>query len=243
MPIATELAWILSTLTPFSELRRMTQFKDKSLGEEENVNVGLFTYPVLMAADIALYNTKFVPVGDDQLQHLELTRTLIRKFNSHFGKTFIEPQPLLTKTPRLMSLDNPNKKMSKSSPEGCIFIDDHPTIIETKIKKAVTDSGSAIRFDEKSKPGISNLLTLMSDLSGKSINELESAFAGQNYGEFKHAVADTVIDYFAKFREQKIALSKKPKKLLEILALGKKKAAALATAKIKEIKKRIGISS
>ncbi len=252
VPATTELAWILSTLTPFGELRRMTQFKDKSSNEEDGVNVGLFTYPILMAADILLYDAKFVPVGDDQLQHLELTRTLARKFNSRFparrslgvggDKTFFEPQPILTKTPRLMSLDNPTKKMSKSSPEGCIFIDDHPALIDAKIKKAVTDSGSAIRFNEKDKPGISNLLTLMSDLSGKSINELESVFAGQNYGEFKHAVADTVIDYFHKFREHKLERIKKPKKLLEILKSGQKKAAALATAKMKIIKKRIGVA-
>ena len=242
-PATTELAWILSTLTPFGELRRMTQFKDKSSNEEDSVNIGLFTYPVLMAADILLYDAKFVPVGDDQLQHLELARTLARKFNSRFHKTFFEPQPILTKTPRLMSLDNPNKKMSKSSPEGCVFIDDHPALIDAKIKKAVTDSGSAIRFDEKGKPGISNLLTLMSDLSGKSISELESVFTGQNYGEFKHAVADTVIDYFHKFRERKLALMKKPKRLLKILKLGQKKAAALATAKMKVIKKRIRVTA
>ncbi|MBI2604423.1 MAG: tryptophan--tRNA ligase, partial [Candidatus Harrisonbacteria bacterium] len=188
VPQTTELAWILGTLTPFGELRRMTQFKDKAESQEENVNVGLFTYPVLMAADMLLYDAAFVPVGEDQLQHLELTRTLARKFNSRFGETFVEPKPLMTSVPRLMSLADPMKKMSKSQPDGCLFLDDAPEVIEAKLKRAVTDSGSVVKYDEKEKPGISNLLRIMSALSGKQIPELEKAFAGENYSEFKHAL-------------------------------------------------------
>ncbi len=242
VPACTELAWILGTITPFGELRRMTQFKDKAGAEQENVNVGLFTYPVLMAADILLYDARFVPVGEDQLQHLELARTLARKFNSKFRKTFVEPQPLLTEMPRLMSLDDPNKKMSKSRPEGCIFIDDHPAAIDAKIKRAVTDSGAEVRFDPYHKAGISNLLSLMSALTDKPVKELESVFVGQNYGEFKHAISDLVIDYFKNFREQKIALLKKPKTLATVLATGKKKASTLALAKMKAVKTAIGLT-
>ena len=164
IPPHNELAWILNTITPMGELRRMTQFKDKG-GEQESANVGLFDYPVLMAADILIYDTKFVPVGDDQLQHLELARTLARKFNSKFGNTFTEPQPLLTQTPRVMSLDDPSKKMSKSRPAGCIFLDDSPEEIHKKVMRATTDSESVIRYDTETKPGISNLLRIYSSLS------------------------------------------------------------------------------
>ncbi|MEK7086816.1 MAG: tryptophan--tRNA ligase, partial [Patescibacteria group bacterium] len=147
IPTHSELTWILNAITPMGELNRMTQFKEKSEIAPKNVNVGLFDYPVLMAADVLLYDTQFVPVGDDQLQHLELTRTLARKFNGKFGKTFIEPKALLTETPRLMSLDEPKKKMSKSRPTGCLFIDDSPSTIRAKIKTAVTDSGKEIKYD------------------------------------------------------------------------------------------------
>ncbi|MBI2406603.1 MAG: tryptophan--tRNA ligase [Candidatus Harrisonbacteria bacterium] len=248
VPQTTELAWILGTLTPFGELRRMTQFKDKaelqarlSGRQEENVNVGLFTYPVLMAADILLYDAAFVPVGEDQLQHLELARTLARKFNSRFGKTFVEPKPLMTSVPRLMSLADPMKKMSKSQPDGCLFLDDEPDAIEAKLKRTVTDSGSEVKYDEKEKPGISNLLRIMSALSGKQIPELEKAFAGENYSEFKHALADLVADHFAAYRKKKTALNKNLAPVKRALAAGQKKAAKLAAAKLAEVKKKIGL--
>ncbi len=248
VPQTTELAWILGTLTPFGELRRMTQFKDKAESQaclsgrqEENVNVGLFTYPVLMAADILLYHPQFVPVGEDQLQHLELTRTLARKFNSRYGETFLEPKPLMTAVPRLMSIADPMKKMSKSQPDGCLFIDDEPAAIEAKLKRAVTDSGNEVKYDEKQKPGISNLLRIMSALSGKPIPELEKAFAGENYSEFKHALADLVADHFAAYRKKYAALIKNPAPVKRTLASGQKKAAKLATAKIAEVKKKIGL--
>jgi tryptophanyl-tRNA synthetase len=168
----TELAWILNTITPMGELERMTQYKDKS-GRMET-NAGLFTYPALMASDILLYSTTLVPVGDDQDQHLELTRTLARKFNGKFGQTFPEPKALHTETPRIMSLDNPEKKMSKSQPSGCLFLDDEPEVIRKKVMSAVTDSGSEVKLDETNKPGVSNLLRIMKAVTGKSIEQLEA---------------------------------------------------------------------
>ena len=221
----------------------MTQFKDKSEDNPKNINVGLFTYPILMAADILLYDASFVPVGFDQLQHLELTRTLARKFNSTYGVTFVEPKPLLTEAPRLASLDAPEKKMSKSHPDGCIFLDDAPSVIELKIKIAVTDSGNTIKFDLEKKPGISNMLGIMAALSGKSIAELEEAFQGQNYSEFKHALADCVADHFKSFREKKEELLKKPTALSKVLTAGKKKAEKIAQEKIAVVKERIGLTS
>ena len=180
----------------------MTQFKDKG-GEE--ANVGLFTYPVLMAADILLYNASTVPVGEDQLQHLELARALARKFNNRFSAIFVEPKSLQTQIPRLMSLDDPSKKMSKSRPAGCLFIDDEPAVIEEKIKRAVTDSGNEIKYLDN-KPGIENLLDIMAALSSQTIASIEKEFRNANYGDFKIAIAKTVSDYFADFRNKKKAL-------------------------------------
>lgn len=252
VPQSTELAWILSTIAPFGELSRMTQFKEKSAAQKENVNVGLFTYPILMSADIILYNANFVPVGEDQLQHLELARTLARKFNSKFparrslgegvGQTFVEPKSILTSVPRLMSLDDPSKKMSKSRPAGCLFIDDEPKIIEQKIKTAVTDSGNEIKYDPENKPGVSNLLSIVAGLSGKSPEDVAQGFSGMNYGEMKHSVADYISDYFAAFRKKKTALLKKPATLKKVLQRGSGKAAKIAQKKIEEVKGRIGLT-
>lgn len=239
VPAHTELAWILSTVTPMGELERMTQYKDKA-GRMEN-NVGLFTYPVLMAADILLYNAAVVPVGDDQDQHLELTRTLARKFNSRFGETFVEPKALHTAVPRLMSLSDPSKKMSKSIPAGCLFIDDEPEVMKKKIMSAVTDSGSEVKFDEAGKPGVSNLLTIMSALTGKSISSLEQEFAGQQYGSFKQAVADAAVSYFAPIRERKAALLKKPANVLSAFTKGASSANAVAQQTIDAVYKKVGL--
>jgi tryptophanyl-tRNA synthetase len=184
IPAHSELAWIFNTITPLGELRRMTQFKDKAETQKQNVNAGLLTYPTLMAADILLYDAKFVPVGEDQLQHLELARTLARKFNARFGKTFIEPQPILTQTPRVMSLTSPHKKMSKSEPSGCLFIDDFPEEIKKKIARATTDSGSEIKYSPGKKAGISNLLEIYSALSSEPIEKIEKKFKGKGYAEF-----------------------------------------------------------
>ena len=241
VPAHSELTWILNTITPMGELERMIQFKDKSVRQQENINVGLFVYPTLMAADILIYDTKFVPVGEDQLQHLEITRTLARKFNKKFGKTFIEPQAILTKTPRVMSLANPEKKMSKSQPESCLFIDDSPEEIKNKIKRAVTDSGSEIKYDEKNKPAISNLLEIYSSLSGETIPKLEKKFNDKNYSTFKNDLAEVAIKHFADFRKKKSELMKNKSKLSSILASGSQRAAKAANKKIAEVKKKVGL--
>jgi len=263
IPAHSELMWILNTITPKGELERMTQFKDKMekiinrsqiikdskkpkdalielISRSHGINIGLFNYPILMAADIIIYDAKFVPVGNDQDQHLEIARTLARKFNSKFGKTFIEPQAVHTKTPRVMSLANPEKKMSKSQPESCLFIDDSIEQIKNKIKRAVTDSGSEIRHKE-GKPAISNLLEIYSALSDKTIPQLEKKFKGKNYSTFKNDLAETIIDYFADFRKKKSALLKNQSKLSSILKAGSQKAAKVANKKIIEVKKKVGL--
>ncbi len=239
VPAHTELGWIFNTITPMGELERMTQYKDKA--ERAGNNVGLFAYPVLMAADILLYDSAAVPVGNDQDQHLELTRTIARKFNNRFGQTFVEPKSVITSTPRVMSLDDPMKKMSKSRPAGCLFIDDEPEVIKKKIMSAVTDSGKEILFSPEAKPGIANLLMITEAITGKPIAELEQMFAGKNYGEFKAFVAEAVADYFAPFRAAKAKLMKNPKKALAEFTKGAKKATVLATKKMKEVKKKVGL--
>ncbi len=241
IPAHAELTWLLTTITPEGELRRMTQYKDKVMVKKLETNTGLLMYPILMAADILLYDPKFVPVGDDQLQHLELARTLARKFNSRFGKTFIEPQPIITKTPRVMSLDDPTKKMSKSYPQGCLFLDDSPKEVEAKIKRAVTDSGSEIKYDEEKKPAISNLLQIYSALSGEDIPILEKKFKNSSYADFKKDLTELIINHFKNFREKKFALMKKPEELKNILRAGSEKASWVADKKINEVKGKIGI--
>ena len=241
IPAHSETAWILNTVTPFGELKRMTQFKDKSEHQRENINVGLFDYPVLMASDILLYDAEFVPVGEDQLQHLELTRTLARKFNKKFGGVFIEPKPLLTETPKIMSLDNPNKKMSKSMPDGCLFVDDSPQVITEKIKRAVTDSGKEIKYQPESKPAISNLLRIYKSLSGLPMKEIEKKYKGKTYAQFKKGLSDVTIDYFMPFQKKKKLLSKNLKKVNKIIKDGNKKAEAIANKKLLEIKKAVGL--
>ena len=239
VPAHTELAWILNTITPMGELERMTQYKDKSA--RIDTNAGLFAYPVLMAADIILYDAAMIPVGDDQDQHLELTRTLARKFNSRFGETFIEPKALHTATPRVMSLDEPTKKMSKSRPAGCLFIDDEPEVIKKKIMSAVTDSESEVKFDEVHKPGVSNLILILNALTGKSIQSLETEFAGKQYGAFKTEVANIVTEYFAPLRERKTELLKTPEKVLAVFTTSSQKAHDIAGKKLKEVYGKVGL--
>src|SRR3989344_2808490 len=242
IPAHSELAWILNTLTPMGELERMTQFKDKGRAQQENINAGLFTYPTIMAADILLYGAQFVPVGNDQDQHLELARTLARKFNGRFGKTFIEPKPLHTETPRVMSLKNPEKKMSKSDPASCLFLDDSPEEIRAKIKTAVTDSGSDIKYDPKNKAAVSNLLKIYSSLADKPIEKLEKEFSGKTYSEFKTKLAETIVKHFADYRKKKKTLLEKPTLLRQTLRQGSGRAAKIAARKISEVKKRMGIA-
>jgi tryptophanyl-tRNA synthetase len=239
VPQVTELAWILSTLTPFGELSRMTQFKEKG-SSQAITNVGLFTYPILMAADILLYNAEFVPIGNDQLQHLEFTRTLIRKLNSKFGTTLKEPKPLLTKIPRLMSLQNSEKKMSKSEPNGCLFLGDSPEIIKDKIKKAVTDSGSEIKFDERTKPAISNLIQIYSAFKEETTDDTEDRFKGKTYTQFKVALSELLISMLQDFRTKKDQLTDKEVK--DMLSIGGKIATKAASQRMPQIKAKIGLS-
>lgn len=236
VPESTELAWIFNAISPLGELERMTQFKEKS-ANQESIKVGLLTYPLLMAADILLYEAKFVPVGEDQLQHLELTREIARRFNKRFGKTFVEPKALLTKTSRVMSLNDPMKKMSKSVPEGCLFLDDSEEEIKKKIMRAVTDSGSEVKYDTTNKAGISNLLEIYSALSGKSITELEKKYAGKGYGEFKNGLIEVTVKSLRPFREQKPSVSK----LRAALESGRDKAKEIAEEKMIVVKNKLGL--
>jgi len=239
IPAHAELGWIFETVAPLGEMERMTQFKTKSESQKQNINIGLLAYPALMAADIVLYNASVVPVGHDQLQHLELARTLVRKFNNKFGKTFVEPKPIFTKIPRLMSLDQPDKKMSKSRPAGCLFMDDSPAVIREKLRRATTDSGREIKYDEKLKPGVSNLLLIYSELSGKSVSAVEKAYAGKGYAEFKKDLAEVIIGALRPFQERKRKL--KPAEIKKALASGNKKATKVSSRKIAEVKKKIGL--
>ena len=241
LPAHTDLMWILSTITPIGELERMTQFKDKSASAPQNINVGLFTYPVLMAADILLYDASVVPVGEDQLQHLELARTLARKFNAKFGKTFIEPKSLLTKTARVMSLDDPSKKMSKSRPAGCLFLDDESKTMENKIAKAVTDSGTDIRFDTKEKPAISNLIAIWSALSGKSEKDAEKQFNDKSYAQFKNELAKLTVNSLAPFQERKMKLRKDEKTVRTVIENGNARAATISEQKLRAVKTAMGL--
>jgi len=261
IPAHTECYWILNSITPLGELGRMTQFKDKgnipikkthdeeggfvkavqTRSGQEGVNAGLLTYPVLMASDILLYDAKSVPVGDDQLQHLEFTRTLARKFNSKFGKTFIEPQGILTKVPRLMSLDDPTKKMSKSNPSGCIFLDDEPQIIMEKIKRAVTDSENTVVYDPIKRPGISNLILILSAFSGESPKKIEREFSNAGYGTLKNAVAEKVISSLDGFRKKKLFFKKNISSVRKALEKGNKIAEKQSAKKLLEIKSRVGL--
>jgi tryptophanyl-tRNA synthetase len=236
----SELAWVLNTVTPMGELERMTQYKDKAARQATNVNAGLFTYPVLMAADIILYDAKFIPVGEDQLQHLELARTVARKFNARFGDTFVEPKGLLTQTPRVMSLKDPRKKMSKSDPDGCLFMDDTPEDIKRKLARAVTDSDATILYDPEKKPGLSNLLDIYGAFAGKDPHAVAIDFEGKQYSDLKAALAELIVGYFAPFRAKKTRLLAKPATMKKILAAGSKKAAAVAEKKMVEVKKKVG---
>ncbi|MEK9171274.1 MAG: tryptophan--tRNA ligase, partial [Patescibacteria group bacterium] len=222
-------------------LNRMIQYKEKSVGREF-VSVGLFDYPALMAADILLYGTTEVPVGDDQKQHVELTRDAAEKFNSKYGQTFVIPVPIIPKEGgRVMSLVDPNKKMSKSdpNPNGAIGLLEDPKTARKKIMSAVTDSGSEVKYDWGNKPGISNLLEILSQFSNVSIPDLEKKFAGQNYGQFKTAVADEVEMFLIDFQKKYAEISKSGK-LESVLKTGAQKAYQLSHPKLLEVYKKVG---
>ena len=240
-----QLAWVLECIAGFGEASRMTQFKDKSQksGTDRTV-VGIFTYPILQAADIMLYQAHRVPVGEDQRQHIELTRDLGQRFNSRFGETFTIPEAHIMKSSaKINDLQDPTAKMSKSSASsaGVIDILDSSDVNVKKIKSAVTDTGKEVRFNEKDKPGISNLLTIHSSLSGRSIAELENEFAGKGYGDFKAAVAEVVTSYFAPVREKTNALLADEKGLLEILDAGSAKARAVAADTLAKTYSALGL--
>ncbi len=247
VPAHNQLAWVLECLTGFGEASRMTQFKDKSqkAGSDRTV-VGLFTYPILQAADILLYQANKVPVGEDQRQHIELTRDLGQRFNSKFGETFTIPEGYILKAgAKINDLQDPTAKMSKSSASasGVIELMDSPEINTKKIKSAVTDTGRDVIFDEKEKPGVSNLLTIYSALTGKTIAQSQEDFTGKGYGDFKGAVAEVVVDYLNPVREKANELLEDETHLKKLLSIGAEKAEAVASKTLSDTYKALGMIS
>ena len=242
VPEHTELAWILNTVTPIGDLMRMTQYKDKSNQFKEEASAGLLNYPVLMAADILLYKTPVVPVGKDQEQHVELARTIARKFNKKFGQTFIEPKVKLAKEgAKIMSLTDPKKKMSKSIPTGCLYLFDEPEVIRKKIMSSVTDLEKQVKYDLIKKPGISNLLTIYSLFSGKPIKDIEKKFKDQGYAKFKEKLADLLIKELEPLRKKRKELLSRQVYIEEILEQGARKAKTIAQETMAEVKKKTGL--
>ena len=244
VPEHTQLSWVLNCYTYFGEMSRMTQFKDKSARYAENINVGLFDYPVLMAADILLYQAKSVPVGDDQKQHLEITRDIAARFNALYGDIFTIPEIFLGKAgARIMSLQDPDKKMSKSDPleKASIYLDDSEAIIRKKIASAVTDSDGIIKYDEVNKPGISNLLNILSCCTNKSISDLETEFEGVGYGEFKKAVADAIITLLMPIQEKYEKILADKDYLNKVLDDGAQKASYFARKTLSKVKRKMGV--
>ncbi|PIR57933.1 MAG: tryptophan--tRNA ligase [Parcubacteria group bacterium CG10_big_fil_rev_8_21_14_0_10_38_31] len=241
IPEHAELAWILNTITPLGELQRMTQFKDKT--KEKGLLAGLLNYPVLMAGDILLYDTEVVPVGEDQVQHVEFARMIAKKFNNQYGETFKIPEASITKEgKRIMGLDDPRKKMSKSatSPKNYIAILDEPSVIRKKISSAVTDSGSEVKFDEKNKPAISNLLNIYSLFSGNSIKDLEKEYKGKEYSVFKKDLAEVIIKELSPIQKKYKELENNPSYVNKILKDGEKRAKEIASKKLNQVKHNIG---
>ena len=240
-----QLGWVMECLAGFGEASRMTQFKDKSAkGGADTARVGLFTYPMLQAADILLYQAHYVPVGEDQRQHIELTRDLATRFNSRFGETFRLPEGYILKAgAKIYDLQEPTAKMSKSSGStaGVLELMDTPEANTKKIKSAATDAGREVKFDEKEKPGISNLLTIHSSLSGTSISDLENQFEGKGYGDFKGAVADVVVEYFRPIRTKALELLEDEKHLIDLLHEGADKARSVASETLKSTYKNLGL--
>ncbi|RWR18888.1 tryptophan--tRNA ligase [Microbacterium enclense] len=245
VPAHAELQWVLSTLTGFGEAGRMTQFKDKSARYgADATNVGLFTYPVLMAADILLYQTDVVPVGDDQKQHIELTRDLAERFNKNFGETFTMPKPMIQReTARIYDLQNPTSKMSKSaeSDAGVLWMLDEPKVSAKKIMRAVTDSEGAVRFDRDEKPGVSNLLVIYSALTGREVSSIEDEYAGRGYGDFKKGLAEVVVSEFEPVRERALELLADPAELDRVLASNAERAASVAEKTLADVYDRVGL--
>jgi tryptophanyl-tRNA synthetase len=245
VPAHAEAAWILNTITGFGEASRMTQFKDKAAKQgSDAASLGLFAYPTLMAADILLYDTEQVPVGEDQKQHVELARDLAGRFNSRFGETFVIPKPIIMKeTARIYDLQNPTSKMSKSaaSDNGVVWMLDEPSKTAKKIRSAVTDDDRSIRFDRGEKPGVSNLLTILSAFTDEPIATLEASFEGKGYGDLKSTVADAVVATFEPMRARALALLDDPAELDRILSRNAERAEAIAQPKLEQIYDRVGL--
>ncbi len=243
VPEHAQLAWVLNCYTMFGELSRMTQFKDKSAKNADNINAGLFTYPALMAADILLYQTHLVPVGEDQKQHVELTRDIAHRFNTIYGDVFTMPEPFIPKTgARIMSLTTPENKMSKSDkdPGGCIYLMDKPEDIIRNFKKAVTDSDTVVKYDPENKKGISNLMTIYSVATGKTIEETENEFTGKGYGDFKLAVGEAVVECLRPVREKAEDYLKNKDYLVQVYREGAEKASRVAYKTLRKVYKKVG---
>ena len=245
VPTHAQLGWVLQCYTMFGELTRMTQFKDKSEKHKDNINAGLFAYPSLMAADILLYRPDYVPVGEDQKQHVELTRNIAIRFNSIYGEVFKIPEPYIAKTgARIYGLTTPDSKMSKSIPEGCVFLMDDPDTIARKFKRAVTDSDTerCVRFDKENKPGVSNLMNIYSTVTGKTFEEIEAEFEGKGYGVFKPAVGEAVIETLRPIREEASRIMKDKAYLESVYKDGAARASRVADRTLAKVYKKIGFA-
>ena len=243
VPQHAQLAWVLSCFTGFGEAGRMTQFKDKTQkGGQERSSVGLFTYPILQAADILLYQAQSVPVGEDQRQHLELTRDLAVRFNNQFGQTFVVPEAFIVKeSAKILDLQDPSSKMSKSSPQGCIFIMDEPDVVMKKFKTAITDSGKEIKYDPTNKPGVSNLISIIKAVTNEEISSIEAQFASKGYGDLKTFTGEVVVENIVKpFREKTLALLADEKQLNSLMSEGAQKAEKVAAETLKNVYEKVG---
>ena len=243
VPAHAELAWVLNCYTMFGELSRMTQFKDKSAKHADNVNAGLFTYPSLMAADIMLYQADLVPVGEDQKQHVELTRNIVQRFNGIYGDVFTMPDAYIPKVgARVMSLSQPDSKMSKSIPEGCVYLMDSPDDIMRKFKRAITDSDTerCVRYDRANKPGVATLIDIYAAVTGKSYQEIEAEFEGKGYGAFKPAVGEVVVELLRPVREETVRLLADKAYLESLYRSGAEKAASVAQRTLRKVHKKVG---
>lgn len=243
VPAHSQLAWVLDCYAMFGELSRMTQFKDKSAKNADNINAGLFTYPVLMAADILLYQPDFVPVGEDQKQHVEICRDIANRFNGLYGDVFKVPEPYIAKVgARIMSLSTPESKMSKSQPEGCVILLDKPEDIMRKFKRAVTDSDTehCVHYDKENKPGVSNLMQIYASATGKSYEEIEREFDGMGYGKFKPAVGEAVVETLRPIREETERLLADKAYLEGVYRAGAERAEYIASKTLRKVYKKVG---
>jgi len=246
IPAHTQLGWVLDCYTMFGELSRMTQFKDKAARNAGNINAGLFTYPVLMAADILLYQPDYVPVGEDQRQHVEICRDIAERFNGVYGDVFKVPEPYIAKVgARIMSLSAPENKMSKSAPDGCVFLSDPPEVIMRKFKRAVTDSDTerCVRYALEEKPGVSNLVQIYAAATGKNYEQVEAEFDGMGYGKFKPAVGEAVVECLRPIREETDRLLKDKAYLEEVYRAGAEKAGRIANKTLRKVYKKVGFIS